>query len=828
MISCLNYPPLRLHALLAVCLLVFTGCQTTEPRANLEAPLEKLDIISDVPVQPVVAAGLRLDEALRYLGSGLSEADSARLKALSEKEHTPAVAEEVQAILDPYCLAAVNINPEARVKVMRGPADANLQQGGWKSFLIKVHNESGTRAPIEWESPNAEPRLHVSTGRPEPKPENLISPGEAANRYLELSFYESRPLTTALSGIPVEYKVLQVYTDEVGPREAKLGFHVGQGSQDVGYRNAVTVFFDCKPSVKVQLQVKDHDGGPAMASFIIRDNVQRLVDTSEKANAMPLDYRQTRALNEPWARPGLSAQPLVGVYPLPSRRITTVSDYPDFFFHPQVYRADGEFVYLPPGTYDVTWTRGPEYLAHSRTITVPEGVKEHTERFQLERWISMKDKGFFSADHHVHAGGCSHYESPEAGVRPEAMLRQAQGEDLDVSCVLTWGPCWYHQKTFFEGEVHKLSTPENIMRYDVEVSGFPSSHAGHLCLLRLKEDDYPGTTLIEEWPSWTLPVLQWGKEQGGVVGYSHSGWGLAPESHTEEIPNYVMAKFDGIGANEYIVTATHDAVDFISAGDTPLHMELNIWYHVLNSGFRTAISGETDFPCIFDDRIGMARSYTRLGKLDFDSFAEKIKEGANYVSDGRSHLYNFKVEGNELGQNKNEVRLDGARDVTVTATAAAWLPEVQDDAGKKIAESGFMGRPYWHVEKARIGQSRKVAVELIVNGYPVQTQEIVADGGEHEVSFTHAVHHSSWVALRITATAHTNPIYVLVGDQPIRASRRSAEWCRAAVDQCWKMKETQIRKEDKPAAIAAYDHARRAYDVAIAESIDDRPPAPRK
>ena len=30
--------------------------------------------------------------------------------------------------------------------------------------------------------------------------------------------------------------------------------------------------------------------------------------------------------------------------------------------------------------------------------------------------------------------------------------------------------------------------------YDVEVSGFPSSHAGHLCLLRLKEDDYPGTT----------------------------------------------------------------------------------------------------------------------------------------------------------------------------------------------------------------------------------------------------------------------------------------------------------------------------------------------
>ena len=70
------------------------------------------------------------------------------------------------------------------------------------------------------------------------------------------------------------------------------------------------------------------------------------------------------------------------------------------------------------------------------------------------------------------------------------------------------------------------------MRYDVEVSGFPSSHAGHLCLLRLKEDDYPGTTRIEEWPSWDLPVLKWGKAQGGVVGFSHSGWGLATKDLT--------------------------------------------------------------------------------------------------------------------------------------------------------------------------------------------------------------------------------------------------------------------------------------------------------
>ncbi len=808
----------RLSFVVALCL---PGCISTRPGPHVGETPADLDIIQGAPVQPLMASSLRLAEALQYLGSGLAPADAARLKALADQPHTPELAEEIQALLDPYCLAGININPEARVKVLRGPAAAQLQQGGWKSFLVKVHNESGTRAPLAWESPNAEPVLHRSSSAPHPKPKNLLSPGQVANRFLELSLYENRPLTTDLSGLPVEYKVLQVYTNQVGPREAKLGFHVGQGSQDIGYRNAVTVLFDCQPSVKVKLRVKDHDGGPAMASFIIRDNIERLVDTSDKPR-LPDDYRNNKALQEPWSRPGLTGQPLVGVYPLPSRRIATDDTYPDFFFQPQVYRADGEHVMLPPGTYDVTWTRGPEYLPQSRTITVPEGAKTHTEAFQLKRWIHMKAKGWYSADHHVHGGGCSHYESPEAGVRPEAMLRQAQGEDLNVSCVLSWGPCWYHQKTFFEGKVHALSTEENLMRYDVEVSGFPSSHAGHLCLLRLKEDDYPGTTIIEEWPSWTLPVLQWGQQQGAVVGYSHSGWGLEPESPTTELPNYVMAKFDGIGANEYIVAATHGAADFISAGDTPLHMELNIWYHVLNSGFRTAISGETDFPCIFDDRIGMARSYTQMGdQLDFDGFVERIKEGANYVSDGRSHIYNFTVDDVLLGENKSERHLPAPATVRVRADVAAYLPEIQDDAGAQIADGGFMGRPYWHVEKARLPNSRSVAVELIVNGYPVAQQEIVADGMEQEVVFDYPIPHSSWVALRIIATAHTNPIYVLVGDKPIRASKRSAQWCRAAVDRCWEMKSTQIRKEELPAAQAAYDHARKAYDTVIAEAVDD-------
>ena len=70
---------------------------------------------------------------------------------------------------------------------------------------------------------------------------------------------------------------------------------------------------------------------------------------------------------------------------------------PDFFFHPQIYRQDGETVLLPPGTYSVDYTRGPEYLLQSRTITVPQS-KTHKESFQLERegdriFVNVPDAG---------------------------------------------------------------------------------------------------------------------------------------------------------------------------------------------------------------------------------------------------------------------------------------------------------------------------------------------------------------------------------------------------------------------------------------------------
>ncbi len=780
--------------------------------------------VTDVEPQPLLAQAIRLKEALSFLGSSLSKEDERRLMALQLQPLTAEIPKLVQDILDPYCLALININPESRVKVLRGAAKAKLIQNGWVSYLVKVNNEAGVTAQLQVQSPNAATPLYAPSFNSRVDPKKKLTPGQVANRFLEMQLYRNRPMLPHLSGLKLEYAILQIYSKDAGQREVELGFNVGQGTQDIGFRNTINILFTIPPSVKLTMHIKDDDGSPAMASFLITDGIERLLDDSIQtiSNADMRLVAAQRDLKFNFSSfEGYKVPPtLIGIYPLPSRRVAAFDEYPDFFFQPQIYRSDGEHVQLPPGKYNVTFTRGPEYIAQKIHLVIPAGVKAHSAFFQLKRWIDMSKLGWFSADHHVHAAGCSHYDSPEEGVKPADMLRQAIGENLNVASLLAWGPSWYHQKTFFTGHDDPLSTTKNIMRNDVEVSGFPSSHTGHIVLLRLKEDDYPGTTKIEEWPSWGLPVFNWAKSQNAVTGYAHSGWGLEPSKPTKQLPNYILPKMDGIGANEYIVTVTQNVVDFYSAGDTPAPWELNMWYHSLNCGYTTRLSGETDFPCIYDERIGMARSYFKPeGNLSYDNYVEAIKKGRSYISEGNSHIINFSVNGLEAGTNESRLTLKGKESVKITARVVANLSEQQDESGAAIAQSALTEQPYWSIERARIGSTRKVRVELIVNGESVDTSEIIADGKWNDVSFNYPVNRSSWLALRVYPSSHTNPVFILIDDNPIR-ERRSAEWCVKAVNQCWKMKRVNIRPQELADAEAVYDKARKIYEKIIQDSSE--------
>ena len=745
------------------------GIATARLAVGTAEPCEsRLPIVAGVPLQPLVSQVTRLSAAAEYLGASLPPDHRRELEvAFNMTDETSAVT-AIQRVLDCHCLVGVEINPEMRVKVAPGPARPELVEHGWRQFLVKVHNQAGTTAVLRGISSQAR-RLAGAM------------PDELQNLWLDLQMFDSQPLTRTLSGLLLEYRIVQLYSRDPGQREATLTFDVGQGTQDLGYRNEVPILFTIQPAQSVQWRVRDETGAPTVAAFVIRDAQGR-------------------------------------VYPSRAKRLA-----PDFAFHPQVYRADGEIVKLPAGTYEVEFWRGPESITKTQRLAVAESTGGGAS-FHIERWIDPAKFGWWSGDHHIHAAGCAHYMNPTEGVLPEDMVRHTLGEDLKVGATLTWGPAFDTQKRFFTGRDDLVSRPPYLLHYDVEVSGFGSHQSGHLVLLRLKEQIHPGGTSYDHWPTLGLNTLRWAKRQGAVCGPAHSGFGL--EVNSSELPNYIVPPFNGIGANEYVMDVTHEvpgpdgkpvrAVDFISTVDTPYVWELNMWYHTLNVGFRTRISGETDFPCVYGEKVGLGRSYVKLdGKLDYADWCEGIHRGRNYVGDGRSHLLDFTVNDVRMGENESELRRSAAGPVRVHVRAAALLNE------KPSPERGrrrYQEQPYWDIERARIGDTREVAVELVVNGYAVAKQNLVADGAIRDLTFEAPIERSSWLAVRILPSSHTNPIWVLVAGKPVRASRRSAEWCLKGVDQCWSQKERFIKRDELEQAKADYEHARRTYQRLIRES----------
>ena len=742
---------------------------------------EPAPLVSNVELQPLAAQIRRVVEASDYLGEPLPPAMKAAIDSAN-------AADDLQTALDSRVLFVVNINPEMRVKVAQGPAKPELVEAGWRQFLVKVVNESGTTAPLAIVSPNARARNNVGNGTPSDQHYKREPKLPDADLWLDAQTFDKQPLKPGLSGLAVEYRIVQLYARDAGKREARFSFNVGQGTQDLGFRSEADVLFTCAPAQEITLGVLDENAQPTTASFLIRDAQSR-------------------------------------VYPSQARRLA-----PDFSFHPQVYRADGEKIRLPEGEYNVEFERGPESIKQTNKIT----IRKATQRidYKVARWIDPAKFGWWSGDHHIHAAGCAHYTSPTEGVHAPDMARHCVGEDVKVGANLTWGPCFDYQKQFFSGKEDAVSKWPYLLRYDIEVSGFGSHKSGHLCLLRLRDQMYPGGDSSAHWPTLGLSTLRWARKQGAVVGPAHSGWGLRLPDNA--LPNYNIPPFDGIGANEYIVDVTHNvegedgkpvpAVDFMSTVDTPAVWELNIWYHTLNAGFRTRISGETDFPCIYGERVGLGRSYVKLdGKLTYDDWCEGIRAGRCYVGDGRAHLMDFKAGDVAVGERGSELKLNAPGKITLTAKAAALLAEKPDPRLRGLGTvTGPHGtpadKPFWSVERARIDGTREVTVEAIVNGESVAQKRISAHGDLRDITFDVPIEKSSWVALRILPAAHTNPVFVIVADKPIRADKRSIEWCLKSVDQCWSQKEKQYDPKERDAARAAYEHARQVYTARLAEA----------
>lgn len=534
--------------------------------------------------------------------------------------------------------------------------------------------------------------------------------------------------------------------------------------------------FNAIASNKLFFKIHDKEGIPAFGKFEIRDSKGR-------------------------------------IYPSQSKRLA-----PDFFFQPHIYRGDGESIALPPGDYTIICSRGPESIPETKRISM--GKEDNLLTYSVKRWVDPSEKGWWSGDHHIHAAGCLHYEEPTLGVEPADMIRHIMGEDLKVGCCLTWGPCFDFQKRFFTGDTNIESQYPYTLRYDIEVSGFGSHMSGHLNLLNLTHQIYPSGLSKDHWPTLGLNTLKWAKRQGAICGPAHSSIGLTtfvgriPDTDQldgpDELPNFKIPAFDGIGANEFIVDVTHrvmgpndkliPAVDFISTMNTERVAEWNMWYHILNAGYRVAASGETDFPCMTGDRVGVGRVYAHIeGNLTFDKWVKSVGNGRSYVSDGSAHLMDYRAFHKDtdqwisVGKDGSELRMSNKGKISLHADASAFLSD-----------------------------SDEIKLEPIVNGYPVDSLPLKSDGVTRNVRFDYEVQKSCWIALRSFPNVHTNPIYVVVNDKPVRGPIESAKWCLAGVEQCWTAKQHTYKTKEQKDARLAYDHARKAYSAIIKNHPDNQ------
>src|SRR5262245_13925794 len=172
------------------------------------ASAQTLEVV-DVEGQPLAGNVRRLMDALDYLGAPLA-ADETKAILAAVDAQDPA---KLQKLLDPHVLVQVTVNPESRVKVKRGPADAVLQQGGYTPVLIKVINEGGVTKVLRMASPQARPIYSGGFANKIAREGVKVTKDDIKDRFLaggkepygELEIFNKPPMTDKLSGLKVEY-----------------------------------------------------------------------------------------------------------------------------------------------------------------------------------------------------------------------------------------------------------------------------------------------------------------------------------------------------------------------------------------------------------------------------------------------------------------------------------------------------------------------------------------------------------------------------------------------------------------------------------------------
>jgi hypothetical protein len=364
--------------------------------------------------------------------------------------------------------------------------------------------------------------------------------------------------------------------------------------------------------------------------------------------------------------------------------------------------VDGTFqIELPVGEVFVEITKGFEYKPIRKQINVARGQKEL--EIKLDRPINLRDKGWITADTHVHF------------LTPQTAFLEGEAEGVNLINLLAsqWGDLFTNVGDI-TGQASGVSTKDTIVWVGTE----NRQHLlGHISMLGAKgKPIYPmcasgmGESYFGD-PTWSS-MSEWAKrcrKKEGLVVAPHF-----PLPYAEMPAEIVLGKLD--------------AVEIMNCSD----FILKEWYRYLNNGYRIPAVGGTD-KMFASTVLGGIRTYAYIGnnEFSFESWANAVRSGRTYTTTGP--VLNLLVEGRMPG---DEIQIPN-RDAVLEVNAKAEAIHLFN------------------------------TIEIVVNGEVTDKKYFDKGTNIGEINSKIKVSGNSWISARClsnqkwpTVSAHTSPVYV--------------------------------------------------------------------
>ncbi len=331
-------------------------------------------------------------------------------------------------------------------------------------------------------------------------------------------------------------------------------------------------------------------------------------------------------------------------------------------FEPHYFDTEGASeITVPAGEAQVDVMRGFEFKFERNRVNLEAGTTA-TLTVRLKPQIPYEPAEWISGDVHVHMNYAGTYRNT-----PAHLVEQATAENLSiVEDLIVNKEQRVPDIEYFSLKLDAASTLDHLLLHGQE---FHTSYWGHLGLLNLTRNfiipgyaAYPNTAASSLYPM-NANVADMAHEQGGLVGYVHP-FDAPPDpakdaSLTDELPVDVA-----LGKVDYI-----EVVGFSDHKSTA-----EVWYKLLNLGFRLPTAAGTDFMGNYASLrgpIGLNRVYAEVkpGRLKIEPWLASIKAGRTFATNGP--LLHFSLGGQGSG---GEIHLANKREVQFSVEMSSIVP----------------------------------------------------------------------------------------------------------------------------------------------------------